>query len=188
MDTERLRDQSGFITFKDLTKELDISQDRLKSELLENQASVKKELMLNQADVKKELMHNQADVKKEFARRMDKSEAQVEKLSNKVEGISDKVIDLKDLVIPLTIAMNATAENTKEMSAFLKESTENQTSINQAFREKFHGQDLSIEGLKFTTNSMAEKKKYNLGVTVAGIGLAGTFIAGLFQLAPIMFK
>jgi hypothetical protein len=177
MDTERLKDQSGFITFKDLAKELDETQYKLKNELLQNQSEVKKELMVNQSEVKKE-----------FARRMDKSDKQVEKLSDKVEGINDKVIDLKDLVIPLTIAMNATAENTKEMAAFLKESTENQSSINETFREKFHGQDLSIEGLKFATNSMEEKKKYNLGVTVAGIGLAGTFIAGLFQLAPIIFK
>lgn len=136
----------------------------------------------------KELNEYNDRLRKEIRTDISKSEKVVEKLDARVQKIDEKVDMLNDLVLPLTIAMNQTAENTKEMSQSLKEFTKAQTTTNDIFNEKINGHAITIENLKGVTNSMTEKKKYNVTVVVALIGLVGAFVTGLFQLAPFLFQ
>lgn len=129
----------------------------------------------------KEMVESQDSVKQELLEKIEKSDKQVERLDEKVDN-------LNDLVLPLTVAMNQTAENTKEMSESLKEFTKKQSETNGIFHDKINGQALAIEGIKNVTNGLTEKKKYNATVIVAIIGLVGVFVTGLFQLAPIIFN
>lgn len=146
-----------------------------------------KEMSESQDKVKKEILDSQENVKKSIMEHIERGDKQTEKLDNKVNNITDKVANLNDLVLPLTIAMKQTAENTKEISESLKDFTKSQSTTNGIVYDRLHAQDLSIEGLKNITSGIAEKKKYNVSVVVALISLVGVFIAGLFQLAPILF-
>lgn len=155
-------EEKGYITFKEYTE----SQDRIKRELLRSQETIKNDL----------------------SKRLEKSEAEQDKLEDKVDVIDIKVDQVMALVLPLTVATQNTADNTKEMTRVLKEFTTSQTKTNGMFVEKFHGQDLKITGLEHVTLGLSSKKKYNVGVTVAAISFAGIFIGGLFQLAPLFFN
>lgn len=103
-----------------------------------------------------------------------------------MDKVEDKVDDLKDLVLPLTVAMNQTAENTKEMAKSFKEFALSQSTTNGTFRDKIHNQDLTIADLKNITGSITEKKKWNAGVVVAIITTAGGIMIAVFQLAPVL--
>lgn len=152
----------GFVTYRELSE----CQDNIKRDLIENQESVKKDVM-------------------EHVERGDK---RVDRLDIKMNNIDEKVNQLNDLVLPLTVAMKQTAENTKDMSDSLKQFTKNQSDTNGIFYEKFNAQAISIESIKNITNNITDKKKYNVSVVVAIIGLVGIFITGLFQLAPMIFN
>lgn len=136
----------------------------------------------------KELNEYNDRLRKEIRTDISKSDKVVEKLDTRVQKIDEKVDMLNDLVLPLTIAMNQTADNTKEMSQSLKEFTKAQTTTNDILNEKINGHAITIENLKGVTSSMTEKKKYNVTVVVALIGLVGVFVTGLFQLAPFLFQ
>jgi len=161
MDTKNLEDSKGFISFREYTE----SQDKIKRDLLKSQESVKRDLTT----------------------RLEKAEVHQEKLDLKVEGIDGKVDGLKELVIPLSIALTQTAENTKQMAQSMEKFTESQTVTNGIFYDKIHGQAIMMEGFKSIAEGITEKKKYNLGVTVAGLGIISVIITGLFNLAPIIF-
>lgn len=160
METTNLEDSKGFISFKEYTE----SQDKIKTELLRTQENIKNEL----------------------SKRLEKSEAKQDKLEDKVDDIANEVEQVKDIVVPLSIAMNATADNTKEMSQTLKTFAEGQTITNNMFVEKFHSNDLKMVGLENITSGLASKKNYNLGVTAAMITFGGLFVTGLFQAAPVL--
>lgn len=129
----------------------------------------------------REMTESQNTVKKEIM-------GHVSKLDVKLGLVENEVRYVKELVLPLTVAMNQTAENTKDMANSLKEFTRAQTDTNTGFKDKMHSHDLALEGIRSITNGITERKKYNVGVTVAIISLIATFIAGLFQLAPIIFN
>lgn len=136
----------------------------------------------------KELSESQDRIKEELMDHIERGEKQMDKLETKVSTINDKVSSLNDLVLPLTVAMKQTAENTKEISQSLKEFTKTQSSTNDIFHDKINAQAIALEGMKSVTSGLTEKKKYNVTVVVAIIGLIGVFITGLFQLAPILFN
>lgn len=136
----------------------------------------------------KDLMDHNSRLKDDIKSDIDKTERVVEKLDERVQQIDAKVDMLNDLVLPLTSAMTQTAENTKDISLSLKEFTQAQTKTNHIFQDKINGQAVAIESLKGITNAMGEKKKYNVTVVVALIGLVGAFVTGLFQLAPFLFQ
>lgn len=161
MDTQNLEDSKGFISFREYTE----SQDKIKKDLLQSQESVKKDL----------------------TKRLEKAEVHQEKLDLKVEGIDNKVDGLKEMVIPLSIALNHIAENTEKSNKLMEKFTEGQTVTNGIFYEKIHGQAILLEGFKSITDGLTAKKKYNLGVTAAGMGIIAAIITGLINLAPIMF-
>jgi len=160
METQNLEDSRGFVTFKEYTE----SQDKIKRELLDSQNTVKKELTT----------------------RLEKAEVQHDKLDAKINGIDDKVDQVRNVVLPLEVAMNSTAENTKQLVENFAKFTDSQVSRNDLFVEKFHANDLKVAGLENVTNKFADKKTYNLGVTVAFITFAGLFVTGLFQMAPVV--
>lgn len=113
---------------------------------------------------------------------------EVRKIDHKVEVLDNNFTQLNNIVLPLTIAMNQTADNTKEMSTSLKEFTKNQMVANGIFTEKMHNQDLAISDMRNITNGITDKKKYNASVVVAIVGLVGLFVSGLFGLAPLLFN
>lgn len=112
---------------------------------------------------------------------------QVNRLDYQVGVMNGKLSQLNDVVLPLTLAMNQTAENTKEISTSLKAFTKTQSVTNGIFTDKMHNHDLAIAGIKSITDGITDKKKYNAGVVVAVIGLVGLFVSGLFGLAPYIF-
>lgn len=132
-----------YVTYKDLT----LSQERLKDDVLEH----------------------------------------VDKVESRVNIVEGKVDDLNKIVLPLTVAMNQTAENTKKISETLEVFTKSQSETNGKFYDKFHAQDLEIQGVKNLASGLSEKKKYNATVTVAILGIVSAFITGMFTLAPLMF-
>jgi uncharacterized coiled-coil protein SlyX len=136
----------------------------------------------------KEMTASQQGIKKELLEIIDKGEKKMDKLEDKVTNVTEKVGHLNDIVLPLTVVMQQTADNTKEMSQTLKEFTKSQSMTNELFNDKISAQNVTIEGIKNVTNTITEKKKYNVTVVVALIGLIGVFITGLFQLAPILFQ
>lgn len=128
------------------------------------------------------------DSKQDIMEHIEQSNKRVDRLDNRVEVIGEKVSSLNDLVLPLTVAMKQTAENTREISESLKDFTNSQRETNGIFHDKINSQAIVLEGIKFVTKGATDKKKYNVAVVVAMIGLAGAFITGLFQLAPIIFN
>lgn len=112
----------------------------------------------------------------------------IEKVDGRVDILDGKVDQLTELVIPMNIAMKQTADNTKEISESLKEFTRNQNMTNNAFSTKIGEHAVALQDVKSIANGLAEKKKYNATIVVAIIGLISVFVAGLFQLAPVLFS
>lgn len=135
-----------------------------------------------------EYNESQLRMQDDLSKRFDKYDSKHEKLEDKIESVDDKVEQVRALVLPLTVATQNTADNTKEMTKVLKAFTTSQYETNDLFLDKLHGQDLKIKGLENITQGLTSKKKYNVGVTVAAIGFAGVVIGGLFQLAPLFFN
>lgn len=136
----------------------------------------------------KEMVKSQDDTKQDIIDRIEKGDKRVDKLDDKINDVDKKVDHLNDLVLPMTVAMKQTAENTKDISESLKEFTRNQSTTNNIFHEKINAQALSIQGIENIAVGMTDKKKYNATVVAATIGLVGIFVAGMFQLAPIIFN
>ena len=134
------------------------------------------------------MTEKQESLKKDIMDHVERGEKRVDRLDIKMNNIDEKVNQLNELVLPLTVAMKQTAENTKDMSDSLKEFTKNQSDTNGIFYEKFNAQAMTIENIKNLTNTITDKKKYNVSVVVAIIGLVGIFITGLFRLAPMIFN
>lgn len=162
MAPQNIESTGDFITVREYT----LSQDRIKRELLESQNAVKLEL----------------------TSRLEKGDARHDKLDTKINSIDDKVDQVKEVVLLLTPAMNSTAENTKQLVVQFEKFTVSQVTDKGLFIDKFHTQDLKIAGLENVTNAFADKKTYNIGVTVAAIGFAGVFVTALFQFAPLLFN
>lgn len=135
----------------------------------------------------REMTEYQDSVKKDLIDRIDKGDKNREKLEDKVEIMDEKLDNLNKVVLPLTLAMEQTAENTKEISQSLKEFTKQQSKTNTLFHDKINDQAMTIKDIKNVTDGFTDKKKYNATVIVALIGLVGVFITGLFQLAPLIF-
>jgi len=160
METQNLESSRGFITMTEYNK----SQDKIKQELLASQEAVKREL----------------------TKRLEKAEIQHDKLDDKINGIDDKVDQVRNVVLPLEVAMNSTALNTEKLVKAFDKFADSQENRNTQFVEKFHTNDLKVASIENVTNAFADRKTYNLGVTVASITFAGLFVTGLFQLAPVV--
>jgi hypothetical protein len=84
--------------------------------------------------------------------------------------------------------MAATAENTKEMAQSLKEFATSQQETNTKVHDKISNHDHQLETLSGIASTITEKKKYNATIVVALIGMVGTVIVAMLQLAPIVFQ
>lgn len=135
----------------------------------------------------KDLADRQKQLRDELMEDISRTEKTIENVDKKVQAVDDKVSTLQELVLPLTVAMNATAENTKKISQTLEKFTEAQSDTNQIFNDRIGSHSVDIENLRGVTNSISDRKKYNATVVVALIGLVGTFIVSLFGLAPLFF-
>lgn len=139
-----------------------------------------------QEKLEKRLLDTQKDLKDELSRRMYKGETTMEKLGDRVEGLDDKVDDLKIMVLPLLAATEATAKNTERMAVSFDEFAKSQSIKNDTIFNRVSAQDVTIEGLKHITNGITDKKKYNVAIVVAAIGVVATLVTGIFNLAPIV--
>lgn len=161
MEPEELKQQSAFITYR----ELSFTQDKIREELLKGQTALKEEFSLIVNGVKKDLG----------------------KVDNKVNHLDDKVDDLKTLVLPLLEATKQTAINTEKMSLSMDKFIESQRVTNGNFHEKINGQAIVMEGLKHIAGGVVEKKKFNAAIIVAIITTVGGIVMGIIQLAPFIF-
>lgn len=160
METQNLEDSRGFITLREYSE----SQDKIKKELLASQDAVKKELTT----------------------RLEKAEVQHGKLDDKINGIDDKVDEVRNVVLPLEVGLLNIAENTKQLVLGFAKFTDSQENRNTQFIEKFHTNDLKVASIENKTNSLLDRKTYNIGVTAGLLTLAGIFVTGMFQLAPVV--
>lgn len=142
------------------------------------------ERYVNHSEMKEELSSLKTDLKEDIGR----GERHRDRLEKDIKGVVEKVGVLNDLVLPLTVSMAATAENTKEMAKSLKEFTQTQSETNEKVNERISNHEGRLETLTGITTNMTEKKKYNATILVALIGVIGSIVVAMLQLAPVIFQ
>lgn len=108
-------------------------------------------------------------------------------LNRSIDDVNKKVTVLNDIVLPLAESSKQTAINTDRMANSMDEFTREQRKTNGDFYDKLHEHDNTISNLGLRTELRVEDKKEIVKIIVAGIGLVGIIIGGIFGLAPYLF-